>query len=166
MHFYGWKKGLKTGSYYIRTKAASKAIQFTVDQQMLAKDSVTSGAMPQVAAMKGGVAGAAVPSTPSKGNPLAGISNRMGAMNIMESAPPSPTLSHIGSPRMSDEAPAKLMPLGKSGLSSEVTPTVADKENHTQTEFEAAKARAERKLEEEQLLCSLANPESCMMCSG
>ena len=32
MHFYGWKKGLKTGMYYLRTKAASAAIQFTVDQ--------------------------------------------------------------------------------------------------------------------------------------
>ena len=32
MHFYGWKKGLKTGMYYLRTKAASQAIQFTVDK--------------------------------------------------------------------------------------------------------------------------------------
>ena len=31
MHFYGWKKGLKTGMYYLRTKPASQAIQFTVD---------------------------------------------------------------------------------------------------------------------------------------
>jgi len=30
MHFYGWKKGLKTGMYYLRTKAATNAIQFTV----------------------------------------------------------------------------------------------------------------------------------------
>jgi len=32
MHFYGWKKGLKTGMYYLRSKAAANAIQFTVDQ--------------------------------------------------------------------------------------------------------------------------------------
>lgn len=31
MHFYGWKKGLKTGMYYLRTQAAAAAIQFTVD---------------------------------------------------------------------------------------------------------------------------------------
>jgi ribonucleoside-diphosphate reductase alpha chain len=31
MHFYGWKKGLKTGQYYLRTKAATDAIQFTVN---------------------------------------------------------------------------------------------------------------------------------------
>merc|ERR1711971_952679 len=38
MHFYGWKKGLKTGMYYLRTKAAADAIKFTVDQEALDKD--------------------------------------------------------------------------------------------------------------------------------
>ncbi len=32
MHFYGWKQGLKTGMYYLRTKAATDAIKFTVDK--------------------------------------------------------------------------------------------------------------------------------------
>jgi ribonucleoside-diphosphate reductase subunit M1 len=32
MHFYGWKRGLKTGMYYLRTRAAVSAIQFTVDK--------------------------------------------------------------------------------------------------------------------------------------
>ena len=31
MHFYAWKKGLKTGCYYLRTKAASSAQKFTVE---------------------------------------------------------------------------------------------------------------------------------------
>ena len=31
MHFYAWKKGLKTGCYYLRTKAAAKAQQFTIE---------------------------------------------------------------------------------------------------------------------------------------
>ncbi len=31
MHFYAWKSGLKTGMYYLRTKAAADAIKFTVD---------------------------------------------------------------------------------------------------------------------------------------
>jgi len=31
MHFHGWSKGLKTGMYYLRTKAAVDAIKFTVD---------------------------------------------------------------------------------------------------------------------------------------
>ncbi len=33
MHFYTWKKGLKTGMYYLRTKAAADAIKFTVEKQ-------------------------------------------------------------------------------------------------------------------------------------
>jgi ribonucleoside-diphosphate reductase alpha chain len=33
MHFYAWKKGLKTGMYYLRTKAAADAIKFTVQTQ-------------------------------------------------------------------------------------------------------------------------------------
>jgi len=31
MHFYGWKKGLKTGMYYLRSKAAVDPIKFTLD---------------------------------------------------------------------------------------------------------------------------------------
>jgi ribonucleoside-diphosphate reductase alpha chain len=31
MHFYGWSKGLKTGMYYLRTKPAANAIQYTID---------------------------------------------------------------------------------------------------------------------------------------
>ena len=31
MHFYAWKKGLKTGCYYLRTKSVAKAQQFTVE---------------------------------------------------------------------------------------------------------------------------------------
>jgi len=33
MHFYGWKSGLKTGMYYLRTKAAVDAIKFTVTKE-------------------------------------------------------------------------------------------------------------------------------------
>ena len=35
MHFHGWKLGLKTGLYYLRTKAAADAIKFTVDVETL-----------------------------------------------------------------------------------------------------------------------------------
>ncbi len=33
MHFHAWKKGLKTGMYYLRTQAAAQAVQFTVEKQ-------------------------------------------------------------------------------------------------------------------------------------
>merc|ERR1719230_2094185 len=42
MHFHGWNLGLKTGMYYLRTKAATDAIKFTVDVQQVRRASVTS----------------------------------------------------------------------------------------------------------------------------
>ncbi|MEN9395185.1 MAG: hypothetical protein RL362_1406 [Bacteroidota bacterium] len=33
MHFYAWEQGLKTGMYYLRTKAATDAIKFTVEKK-------------------------------------------------------------------------------------------------------------------------------------
>jgi ribonucleoside-diphosphate reductase alpha chain len=41
MHFYAWKKGLKTGMYYLRTKAASAAIKFTVKKKAEAASDAT-----------------------------------------------------------------------------------------------------------------------------
>ncbi|XP_026549719.1 ribonucleoside-diphosphate reductase large subunit-like, partial [Notechis scutatus] len=35
MHFYGWKEGLKTGMYYLRTKPAANPIQFTLNKEKL-----------------------------------------------------------------------------------------------------------------------------------
>ena len=43
MHFYAWKKGLKTGCYYLRTKAPVAAQKFTVDPRLMA---AISGAAP------------------------------------------------------------------------------------------------------------------------
>uniref|UniRef100_A0A8C5M7M2 Ribonucleoside-diphosphate reductase n=1 Tax=Leptobrachium leishanense TaxID=445787 RepID=A0A8C5M7M2_9ANUR len=35
MHFYGWKMGLKTGMYYLRTRPAANPIQFTLNKEKL-----------------------------------------------------------------------------------------------------------------------------------
>ena len=37
MHFYAWKSGLKTGMYYLRTKAAVDAIKFTLNNDKKAE---------------------------------------------------------------------------------------------------------------------------------
>lgn len=39
MHFYAWKKGLKTGMYYLRSTAAADAIKFTLDKSAVAQPS-------------------------------------------------------------------------------------------------------------------------------
>jgi ribonucleoside-diphosphate reductase alpha subunit len=43
MHFHGWKLGLKTGMYYLRTKAAADAIKFTVDPATPSSTSSSKG---------------------------------------------------------------------------------------------------------------------------
>merc|ERR1712093_911634 len=42
MHFHGWQLGLKTGMYYLRTKAAVDAIKFTVDVESVRRASKTN----------------------------------------------------------------------------------------------------------------------------
>ncbi len=41
MHFYAWRKGLKTGMYYLRTQPAAEAIKFTVTQQAVIAEAPT-----------------------------------------------------------------------------------------------------------------------------
>lgn len=49
MHFYAWKKGLKTGMYYLRTQAATQAVQFTVEKQIIAdNNSIESLTVPNI----------------------------------------------------------------------------------------------------------------------
>jgi len=43
MHFHGWQLGLKTGMYYLRTKAAADAIKFTVEVDKVRKAGADSG---------------------------------------------------------------------------------------------------------------------------
>ncbi len=52
-HFYAWKKGLKTGMYYLRTKAAADAIKFTVDQSALSQPAFVLGNEDQLVVDRG-----------------------------------------------------------------------------------------------------------------
>ena len=56
MHFYGWKSGLKTGMYYLRTKAAVDAIKFTLDNTKKKEVPVSIAAEAEVAAATPGTA--------------------------------------------------------------------------------------------------------------
>jgi ribonucleoside-diphosphate reductase alpha chain len=47
MHFYAWKKGLKTGMYYLRSKAATDAIKFTLDKDAMAKPEAKDSSQPE-----------------------------------------------------------------------------------------------------------------------
>merc|ERR1719447_129200 len=64
MHFYGWKLGLKTGMYYLRTKPAAQVIQFTVDKSKIAN----------------GVAKGASGTAPAAAGDMASVTNNMATL--------------------------------------------------------------------------------------
>ena len=186
MHFAGWKLGLKTGMYYLRTMAASAPIQFTVDQEAL---KVTDT---NVARQGGGVrkrpglnsspsnsyATALRPMYLAKGGNGAMASNGVltpAATPTSETRKFSPAHSEAGSaagasfkadfeegdsPRAlatdPAEAPSKVDPLPE--LAS-----VAKQEEDAESD---SKEREGDIYADAVLACSIENPESCIMCSG
>ncbi|KAF9809621.1 hypothetical protein IEO21_07348 [Rhodonia placenta] len=159
MHFYGWKKGLKTGMYYLRTRPAAQAIQFTVDQSVL-KGAKKNEAAQRNAAKANGVASLAPAAS-------AVVSLETSSFPVL-SDPPTPITTvddttHSDPPTPSTPAttassqPEEILSL------DERTQKAAEQD----PEFAAALRRQrERQLEQEKLMCSLENKEACLMCSS
>ena len=79
MHFHAWKKGLKTGMYYLRTKAASAAIKFTVTKK--------AEEAPQVQEVEAGFAPAAVADAAVSATPVAHAVGEVVAASVAFAAP-------------------------------------------------------------------------------
>lgn len=173
MHFYGWKKGLKTGMYYLRTRPAAQAIQFTVDQSLL-KEAKKQNAM-------AGTARAAV-TTAAAATPVRNGSILPTPTSSLTNSPaiPSPTPSPAIKQESVSPVPLKFLsssPSAVSGSASSSSGTIngtgslfldkTQKAAEADPEFAAALERQrERQLEDEKLQCSLENKEACLMCSG
>ncbi|MBW0486176.1 hypothetical protein O181_025891 [Austropuccinia psidii MF-1] len=141
MHFYAWKKGLKTGMYYLRTRAAANAIQFTVDKKLQDEAKAANKA----AALK-----------PSSGL----VKSTKSISDVVGSTNPAgvPALAVPNS--LNKPSNVTLPTVIESSSASSST-------NDDVLSFEEAKKRAEeRELEQAKLLCSLENPGACTMCSG
>ena len=65
MHFYGWESGLKTGMYYLRSKAATDPIKFTLGQKHQQKFVANAKVSEPVISMTAETAAAATPHTMS-----------------------------------------------------------------------------------------------------
>jgi ribonucleoside-diphosphate reductase subunit M1 len=147
MHFYGWKRGLKTGMYYLRTRPAAQAIQFTLDHSLVAQvkqEKEQHEAQP--------ITKSPAPSTPAGPLPYTSTSTPATATSS-GSAPASPQYP-LTPADSHDDALAGL---------DEVQRRAAEKD----PEFAAAVLRKKaRELEEAKLACSLENKEACVMCSG
>ncbi|KAF9262956.1 hypothetical protein L218DRAFT_959774 [Marasmius fiardii PR-910] len=154
MHFYGWKKGLKTGMYYLRTRPAAQAIQFTVDQSVLkvAKAQAAKPGLERKVSSTTSVP-AAIAATPSA--PAPAVTSSLSDASGL----PTPTPS---TPEISPTVASTSTALENLSL-DEKTMKAAEAD----PEFAAALQRQKaRELEEAKLLCSLENKEACVMCSG
>ncbi len=143
MHFYAWKKGLKTGMYYLRTKAAADAIKFTVDPAVVKQQ-----------------AGATV---------SASVSTSASAPATVTSPPPAiplPLASAINAASASSSASGLSAP---SPLKSThlLTKTPTKKQERDSEEAESlATWRAERERQRKEVMCALDNKEGCISCGS
>lgn len=156
MHFYGWKKGLKTGMYYLRTRPAAQAIQFTVDQTALKAASKSSAPTTPLAPTPVAATPREYPtpkSTPGPSPPPSTEKTSAAGRPIEE--PSSPTRSHIASPEPEQKVQTEETE-PKEGGPSNVDPEYAA----------ALQRQKDRELAEAKLMCSLENKEACLMCSG
>jgi ribonucleoside-diphosphate reductase subunit M1 len=145
MHFYGWKKGLKTGMYYLRTMAASAPIQFTVDKEALAvadtavaKRRVTRKYAPQetqpVQALQ-----AAMPDSPELDKKETEMVASSSEDEVDAPAVPSVHATPVKAARVPVDHEAK-----KAGMSEEEANIYDDKV----------------------LMCSIENKDECVMCGS
>jgi ribonucleoside-diphosphate reductase, alpha subunit len=155
MHFYGWKKGLKTGSYYLRTRPAASAIQFTVSNEEIAEAKATRKA---VNAQRAAAASA--------------------ASTMASTQAPTPS-SVVTEPRpvVDRGYESMVQGVGRLGVDGTVTEDGPGKDRPAAEAlgqpsedegFLAAQERQRRRQEEadERLACSLENKDACLMCSG
>lgn len=184
MHFYGWKKGLKTGMYYLRTQAAAAAIQFTVDKQALeVEDTAVAKVLPKKSRLSGMSSygssyAAAIP------RPMMATSAPNGAAAThpaKDSTPaPKPKKTAPAAPRtMPQEVPAfkadedegespKLLttdPLESPRMEEEEDELRLTKSQSEDMAMESA-GREDDIYADSLLQCSIENKEACMMCSA
>ncbi|TXT08610.1 hypothetical protein VHUM_02738 [Vanrija humicola] len=139
MHFYGWKRGLKTGAYYLRTRPAANAIQFTIDASTLKQaKNLEAGSQKKVASPT--TARPSVSSPTSLVEPL-----RKVKIQTTASAPVPPEIT-----------------AASQALERDVSPQPSESE---ELSYEEAKRRAEERAAAA-LQCSIDNKDACVMCSG
>jgi ribonucleoside-diphosphate reductase alpha chain len=137
MHFHAWKKGLKTGMYYLRTKAASQAIKFTVTKKAEEAPAVAEA---------GFVAAAPVAAAP------------VAAVPAMEPVASAPVYTSVATPVAAAVGYAAAAPAAAAPVAvhtelptMEFTPVAS-----TVTEYSAQDA----------ITCSLDDPDGCLACGS
>ncbi|KAJ7037391.1 ribonucleotide reductase alpha subunit [Mycena alexandri] len=183
MHFYGWKAGLKTGMYYLRTQPAAAAIQFTVDQKVLDDVKVqNANASKAKAALKLKASAAPVPTIstiPALVRSTTASSSSSSSSSREQSPSTPPPQSRESSVSIKQESvspePLRFAPALATPVKVKVdTPSESDEADamlaqmaEEDPDFAAALRKLkERELEEAKMYCALENKEECLMCSG
>ncbi|KAH3902744.1 probable Ribonucleoside-diphosphate reductase large chain 1 [Saccharomycodes ludwigii] len=155
MHFYGWSKGLKTGMYYLRTQAASAAIQFTIDQKVAEQAnkavSFEKLSRPQYIPYEN-ISNDGVESekeTRAKEDNV--TTSTESAVNSKKRAS-SPSDSTVSNAVTLTESISSLT------MKEEIETTVLEKKTETNEEFDIFNSKV--------IACAINNPEACEMCSG
>lgn len=111
-HFYAWKKGLKTGMYYLRTRPKAAAIQFTVDQTVLAKtrasDKIIQAGKDAAAAAASDASGSAAPLPAASTRAASGAGGGAGAGGSSSLRMPVPATGSMAT----SAVPLDTMPIG------------------------------------------------------
>ena len=168
MHFYGWKKGLKTGMYYLRTRPAAQAIKFTVDSTFLKEAAAKKAAgASKPNGITNGVEHSSTPSpaTPSPSTPRSATPIKQEPVTPSLATPVSNSI-----PIAEPASPSPPMTTDGALASAAATLTLDEstaKAAESDPEFAAALQRArDKELEQAKLMCSIENKEACLMCSG
>jgi len=172
MHFAGWKLGLKTGMYYLRTMAATQPIQFTVDQDALlvadttvARERPTKKRPMTMASSYMQANSVSVQQNTSNGVPTPSATPPPASENKRIAAPTEmPTfkadIQEGDSPKALATEPTGVVPKDEELLEPAVKPFQEEDKD------EDSEQREQDIYAEKVLACSIANPESCLMCSG
>lgn len=177
MHFAGWKLGLKTGMYYLRTMAASAPIQFTVDQeQLLVADT-------NVARERSGPKKRSTPGYHSSFNAVprpmyaqknSSTTDANGMMTPTATPPASERgdkqlVEKLSKSRLSDAEVSSNEPSPKVLATDPVVPIEEESLDNKKDQEEDAADSKDREADiysQKVLACSIENREACVMCSG
>lgn len=183
MHFTGWKLGLKTGMYYLRTQAAAQPIQFTVDQEQLrVADTNTNTGRDRLGPKK------RVPPSGSYVSSPLNVSAPYGNGSSKDASSSDDATADISSTHVVSASGARSAPKAtpfkadvEEGESPKTLPTeptdkpkmeeLADpalnaKKGQTEDADEDTQEREHDIYADAVLACSIENPEACVMCSG
>lgn len=137
MHFYGWKKGLKTGMYYLRTQAAAAAIQFTIDKNAVGEAGKTVALLEKL-------------------NQRKYLPKRLTG----ESQTPLPNVTSVS------EENARAVSTEPSSLENLVAELHIGEKAEEKKGEEKQDGEESDIYSSQVIACAINNPESCTMCSG